>query len=349
MENRKRTFVRNFGIIALAAVMIFTMASCTMLEALSLMGEAYEAGYYDMQDVGLTEEEKLLVGKWRSDTGHLYTFNDDGTGTIRLSGRNEDQNIRWTTFSDTFIMTMDDGSSRYVTYSLNGDEFTMLPAGAGENERVRTTRERPSLAFTHSSRGCAVSIGTATDKNIVIPATCPQGHPVTAIVASDLNNNTSRFEGGFAGTAITSITIPGSITSISAYAFCDCEYLESVILENGVTTIGDFAFIDSFIKSITIPASVTSIGKYAFSRCFSISSIIIPASVTSIGEGAFSYCGLTSVTFQGIISAAGFNATALGDSRAEGYMGDLREKYLAGGPGTYTSSNQYGGGTWTKQ
>ncbi|MCL2185093.1 MAG: leucine-rich repeat protein [Treponema sp.] len=350
MKNKHRTFVRrafarNLGIIVLAAVIISSIFSCAMLEAFSMAAQMQNA-----EEAELTEEQKLLVGKWRSDTGHLYTFNDDRTGTIRLSGSNEDQKIRWDTYLDNLTITMVDSYSRMdTTYTLNGDELIMIPLGATADRQVKTKRELPSLAFTHARTGCAVSIGTQTDKVIVIPATCPQGHPVTAIVASKYNDSTYKFEGGFAGTDITSITIPGSITTIGANTFSDCENIESVILLNGVTTIGDNAFSSSVIKSITIPASVTSIGKAAFNRCYGLSSLTIPASVTSIGEAAFSNNILTSVTFQGTIPAARFHANALGWNGAEGYMGDLREKYLAGGPGTYTSSNSYGGGTWTKR
>jgi len=337
MKNKQRAFARNFGIIVLAAVIVFSVVSCAMLEGFSLMSDGQDAA-----DTGLSEEEMLLVGMWRSNTGHLYTFNEDRTGTVRLSGSNTDSSFTWTIFFGSLSMTID-GSPMYASYSLNGDELSWRRME--DNAEIRTTRELPGLAFTHGRNGCAVSLGTETGKVIVIPATCPQGHPVTAIVAPVYNNDTYRYEGGFAGTAITSITVPGSITTITANVFSDCENLDSIILENGVTTIGDSAFSSSTFKSITIPASVTSIGRSAFLRSFGFTSITIPASVTSIGDGAFAYNSISSITFLGAIPAAAFHTTAFGNSMAEGYMGDLREKYLAGGSGTYTRS----GITWTKQ
>jgi len=337
MKNKKRAFARNFGIIALAAVMVFSIVSCAMLEGFALMSDGQ-----DEQDTGLTDEEKLLVGMWRSNTGHLYTFNEDRTGTVRLSGSNADNSFTWTIFFGSLSMTID-GSPMYASYTLNGDELSWR--NMEDNVEIRTTRELPGLAFTHARNGCAVSLGTETGKVIVIPATCPQGHPVTAIVAPVFSDNTYRYEGGFAGTAITSITVPGSITTIGAYVFSDCENLDSVILENGVTTIGENAFNSSHFRSITIPASVTSIGRYAFSRSYGLTSLTIPASVTSIGDSAFTHNSISSITFLGAIPAAAFHTTAFGNSMVEGYTGDLREKYLAGGPGTYTRS----GSTWTKQ
>ena len=97
----------------------------------------------------------------------------------------------------------------------------------------------------------------------------------------------------------------------------------------------------------TVPNSVTSIGDWAFADCTSLPSVTIPDSVTFIGDGAFSYCNsLTSVTFQGTITSDNFGYQYNRNDRS-GSIGDLREKHLAGGIGTYTRPNdRYG---WTKK
>ena len=115
-----------------------------------------------------------------------------------------------------------------------------------------------------------------------------------------------------------------------------------------VTAIGNKAFYGgisgSKITSVTIPDSVTSIGGQAFALCPKLTSITIPSSVTSIGVNAFhGGRNLTSVTFQGTIS---IHPQAFGYPDYAGYMGDLREKYLAGGPGTYTRPDD-SSTTWT--
>ena len=64
--------------------------------------------------------------------------------------------------------------------------------------------------------------------------------------------------------------------------------IESVEIENGITSIGDYAFEwCNYLTTITIPDSVTSIGDYAFRGCTGLTSISIPDSVTSIGKSAF--------------------------------------------------------------
>ena len=74
--------------------------------------------------------------------------------------------------------------------------------------------------------------------------------------------------------------------------------ITSIIIKDGVTHIGDYAFNSCTNLTVTIPTSVTSIGKYAFSNCKNLMSVTIPASVTSIGSSAFAACNsLATVTF----------------------------------------------------
>jgi hypothetical protein len=78
------------------------------------------------------------------------------------------------------------------------------------------------------------------------------------------------------------------------------EYYENiniVVIETGVATIGNFAFLQcTNLTSITISNTVTTIGSNAFFNCWNLYSINIPSNVTTIGEGAFGGCAsLTSI------------------------------------------------------
>ena len=69
------------------------------------------------------------------------------------------------------------------------------------------------------------------------------------------------------------------------------ENIKKVEMQNGVTSIGDFAFDGcSSLTSIEIPSSVTSIGSSTFYGCSGLTSITIPSSITSIGSFAFNSC-----------------------------------------------------------
>ena len=75
--------------------------------------------------------------------------------------------------------------------------------------------------------------------------------------------------------------------------------ITSVVVEDGVTEIGNFAFYGlTNMKSIIIADSVTKIGAYAFKNCTALTDIQLPKSLETIGDSAFYSCtGLTSVTF----------------------------------------------------
>ena len=75
--------------------------------------------------------------------------------------------------------------------------------------------------------------------------------------------------------------------------------VKTVVIEDGVTSIGDSAFFRcSQLASIEIPSSVKSIGDYAFYDCTGLTSITIPKSVTSIGNYAFYGCDKLTVNLE---------------------------------------------------
>ena len=86
--------------------------------------------------------------------------------------------------------------------------------------------------------------------------------------------------------------------------------VKKVVIEDGVTSIGDFAFFYcSSLTSIEIPSGVTSIGKNAFQYCSSLTSIEIPESVISIGNNTFEHCSsLTNITIPGSVTSIGMSA-----------------------------------------
>ena len=66
---------------------------------------------------------------------------------------------------------------------------------------------------------------------------------------------------------------------------------KKVIIEDGVTSIGSWAFSQCIsMRSIEIPESVTKIGDYAFNRCYYLKSISLPDSICEIGANPFRAC-----------------------------------------------------------
>ena len=106
---------------------------------------------------------------------------------------------------------------------------------------------------------------------------------------------------------VKKVVIEDGVTSIGNYAFLNCTSLISITIPDSVTSIGYEAFRGcKSLPSITIPDSVTSIGKNAFQYCDKLTNITMPYGVTSIGNFAFQYCSsLTSITLPDSVTSIG--------------------------------------------
>ncbi|MDR1585997.1 MAG: leucine-rich repeat domain-containing protein [Treponema sp.] len=80
--------------------------------------------------------------------------------------------------------------------------------------------------------------------------------------------------------------------------------LTSVVIQNGVTSIGDLAFAGNKLTSVTIPDSVIIIDNFAFARN-KLTSVVIPDSVTTIGKGAFEWNELTRIVIPNSVTSMG--------------------------------------------
>ena len=117
--------------------------------------------------------------------------------------------------------------------------------------------------------------------------------------------NNFAFNDGHRGklSGISTIVINDGITTIGNYAF-DTINITSVTIPGSVTSIGTNAFAYNELTSLTIPSSVKSIGEYAF-RSNQLTALEIPSSVTSIGNAAFMYNKLTSLTIPNSLETIG--------------------------------------------
>ena len=73
--------------------------------------------------------------------------------------------------------------------------------------------------------------------------------------------------------------------------------VKKVIVEEGVTRIGNSAFADfNRLTSVSLPSTVTEIGPFAFYWCNALTEITLPANLTTIEEHAFYESGITQIT-----------------------------------------------------
>ena len=107
------------------------------------------------------------------------------------------------------------------------------------------------------------------------------------------------------------LTISGT-GDINASAFKQKSNITMVVIENGITGIGNDAFrLCTKLRYISIPQSVKKIGDYAFYQCanYGMKTCIVANDELSIGDKAFYQIGEKSY-----LSFAGKNAPALGES-----------------------------------
>lgn len=104
------------------------------------------------------------------------------------------------------------------------------------------------------------------------------------------------------GQATTKVLIENGITGIGDHALIAGYFtkLEEVSLPTTLTSIGDYAFANnSHISTIVIPDSVETIGAYSFYGCVALTSIQIDQTtsrLTNIGSNAFYNCPLPEIT-----------------------------------------------------
>lgn len=138
-------------------------------------------------------------------------------------------------------------------------------------------------------------------------------------------------EKAFSLSAITSIDIPDSVTTIEQYAFSGCQNLAEVKLPKGLTEIAPYAFNNTAIESIEIPETVLSIGECAFRYC-NLKKVVIPHSVKTIDKSAFSGSkSLTAVDISG-------NPTLIGTPFSSGWI-DITHVHIP----AYTSPSDFAG------
>lgn len=108
-------------------------------------------------------------------------------------------------------------------------------------------------------------------------------------------------------TSAEKLVLSEGITSIGDYAFYYMPAITEVELPSTVTELGDFAFAYcSKLETVDFPEELTSVGESAFEGCGALTSVFLRENVTTLGERAFAYCySMTSFMMTGEVEEIG--------------------------------------------
>ena len=199
-----------------------------------------------------------------------------------------------------------------VNYGGNADKWNAISIADGNTNLTGANINYAGITWTYNNGTLTISgTGDVDDYNNSSAPWYDHRYDTTKIVIS--NGVTGIGEGAFCYfTELTSVSLPGSLKSIGAYAFRGCSSLKSVVIPDSVTSIGEGAFYRcTALTTATVSNSVSRISYGTFMSCENLISVTIPNSVKSIGEKAFYNCGsLTDVYYKG--STAQWNAVMVG-------------------------------------
>lgn len=156
-----------------------------------------------------------------------------------------------------------------VNYGGDWSNLTIQSGNPAVEDAAKDAANEQLFDFEFTPDNTAVIVNNYKCKGTAADVTIPsryKGKPVTAI------NNAA-----FPNSAVTSVTIPDSITSIPDAAFVNCSKLTNISIPNSVTYIGFSAFSScTSLKSITLPSSLSTIGNSAFAGCPSSMTVTYP-------------------------------------------------------------------------
>ena len=90
---------------------------------------------------------------------------------------------------------------------------------------------------------------------------------------------------------LTAVMVDEGVTSIGAYAFASPSIGNVELPYTSLQRIGSYAFANSGISNIHLCYDITEIGEYAFSNCLWLNKVELPDHIREISDGTF--CGCT--------------------------------------------------------
>lgn len=186
-----------------------------------------------------------------------------------------------------------------------------------------------NVTWTLDASGTLTFTGTGAIRDYASSAPPWRYSAVTVVVGEGITRLGAYM---LAGSTVTSVSLPSTLTDVDTQALNGCRYLTGITFPDGVKTIGEQALSNcTSLTSVTLPASVETIGDRAFMGCtmlasvtipegpthlgtnlfrgdWELKSILLPQSLTQLDESVFSSCGIETITIPDNVTVIGKKA-----------------------------------------
>lgn len=207
-----------------------------------------------------------------------------------------------------------------------------------------------SVTWTLYKSGLLTFTGTGAIRDYASSAPPWRYSAVTVVVGEGITRLGAYM---LAGSTVTSVSLPSTLTDVDTQALNGCRYLTGITFPDGVKTIGEQALSNcTSLTSVTLPASVETIGDRAFMGCtmlasvtipegpthlgtnlfrgdWELKSILLPQSLTQLDESVFSSCGIETITIPDNVTVIGkkaFFASGLTDISIPAGVTDIGDR-----------------------
>ena len=266
----------------------------------------------------IKEEDKINITKY-----FTFHMNSDETALILDGAYRDPTNEKIYTCPDTLILP---NSMLY-----QGKEYKITAIGSGfdvpdnvKNLVIPEGIEMIDFAF------CQESMGLET---LSLPASLIKIEPsflnlwdqddtLKEIIIDEKNQSFKMIDGAlysYDGKVLVSApfvcdiyTVLSGVTEIAPYAFSGNKKIKKVIIPDGVTSVGEYAFYvcEKNLEEVVLPDSVETIGEGAFSACLKLIKINIPANLKEIPTSCFGYTAITEAIIPEGVTSVGVAAFA---------------------------------------
>ena len=207
-----------------------------------------------------------------------------------------------------------------------------------------------NVTWTLDASGTLTFTGTGAIRDYASSAPPWRYSAVTVVVGEGITRLGAYM---LAGSTVTSVSLPSTLTDVDTQALNGCQYLTGITFPDGVKTIGEQALSNcTSLTSVTLPASVETIGDRAFMGCtmlasvtipegpthlgtnlfrgdWELKSILLPQSLTQLDESVFSSCGIETITIPDNVTVIGkkaFFASGLTDISIPAGVTDIGDR-----------------------